>query len=62
VGVLASTPMPAWLKPAAGAAAMYVGSSDMSRTVATTVAGPRQQAGRTGGRRPEGGSGPVLGR
>jgi hypothetical protein len=41
VGVLAAAPIPAWLKPAAGAGAMYVGSSDMSRTAATAVAGER---------------------
>ena len=51
VAVLAASPMPAWLKPVAGAGAMYVGSSDMSRTVATTVAGPRQAQARTPGSR-----------
>jgi hypothetical protein len=41
VGALAAAPIPAWAKPIAGGAAMYVGSSDMSRTVATAVAGER---------------------
>lgn len=50
VGALAATPMPAWLKPAAGAGAMYVGSSDMSRSVATAAVGPRDVAPRTPGR------------
>jgi hypothetical protein len=49
VGMLAAAPIPAWAKPIAGAGAMYVGSSDMSRTVADTVAGPRTQRARTPG-------------
>jgi hypothetical protein len=55
VGALAAAPMPSWLKPAAGAAAMYVGSSDASRSVATAAVGERDVQARTqrAGARPQ---------
>jgi uncharacterized membrane protein YgcG len=65
VGAIAAAPLPAWAKPVAGAAAMYVGSSDMSRSVATAVHGeatvrPRgigSSGGIRGGRGIQGGGG-----
>jgi hypothetical protein len=51
VMALAAAPVPAWAKPVAGAAAMYAGSSDMSRSVATAVAGERMVRARTPGSR-----------
>lgn len=55
---LAAAPIPSWAKPVAGAAAMYVGSSDMSRNVASAIAGERQVKPRSpGGAQQRGGSG-----